>query len=712
MNRRDGRRSSKVPTPKPTKNTTTAAERIAGAARAYGRWVSRSPDTRGLANGLAVLYPAGEIAHQCATGPDALWLAGLAPPAAVAAWVGTYKAHGSPKYSATIAATAAGVPAWIATAAHTGVLNVPTLVAYTACSVGAWSGYTWSDVLKQRRAWKAEQAKWETLASAAGLEGSRLIGVEDTRLGQRFRVDVRGTGKSGAQHVRTKLNEQIAMVLGIGAEQVRISDDAKNAGVITITLRLLDPWKEAVPHPVLTGQAPAAGRRRSVMDGPFVIGTDPETGRDLEVVIYDEAGGHHLLMVAPTGSGKTVVYCNIIEQATACNDVLVWGIDLGKGHLPGMWGPALDVTAGLDEYDRALMILNWAVTVVKQRSRGHIGNHVPTPAAPIVLVPVDEMNTLVGINSPIAHKAKPLVDEILQRGRSAGVIMATAGQRGVVQHTGTKESHANADIKIVLRVKRAAEMGNVIPEWELDGMPNMASYARGVRGVALVVDGENNWLAGRVRDMSNVPNVQALAEQRVPVAALEPHIAEMLPGYADRHATASITGGQAESRPAGTTLADRPAGPSSGHHGTGGGFGIDPEDHDAVTRLSRDMVAEVEAALADMPTPPAAPTSLADLMNAKKVIDNAEHNTPEVNREVPVPPEVSGPVLDLLAERGSEGARRDELVTTLGKPQSSVKRWLRIMRDHGLIVVQGSTRSARYLLPEHADDTTPDNHGQ
>jgi hypothetical protein len=709
MTRRDARRSSKVPTPKSTKNTPTTAQAITRAARAYGRWVSRSPDTRILANGLAVLYPAGEIAHQFATGADALWLAGLAPPAAVAAWVGTYKAHGSRKYSATIAATAAGVPAWIATAAHTGILDVPTLVAYTASAVGAWSGYTWSDVLKQRRAWKAEQAKWETVASAAGLEGSRLIGIEDTRLGQRFRVDVRGTGKSGAQHMRTKLNEQIAMVLGIGADQVRVADDAKNAGVIVITLRLLDPWKEPVQHPVLTGEAPAVGRRRSVMDTPFIIGTDPETGRDLEVVIYDDAGGHHILMVAPTGSGKTVVYCNIIEQATACNDVLVWGIDLGKGHLPGMWGPALDAAAGMDEHDRALTVLNWAVTVVKERSRGHIGNHIPTPTAPIILVPVDEMNTLVGIHSPIAHKAKPLVDEILQRGRSAGVIMATAGQRGVVQHTGTKESHANADIKIVLRVKRAAEMGNVIPEWELDGMPNMATYARGVRGVALVVDGENNWLAGRVRDMHRVPEVQALAEQRTPTAALEGHIAAKLPGYADRHVIPATSHNNSAGR-AGTTFADRPA-PPPRHH-TGGGFGVDPNDHDAVARLSQDLVNEVEAALADMPAPPDQPTSLADLLNAKNVIDNAEHNTPAINREIPVPPEVSGPILNLLDERGSDGARRDELVTALGKPESSVKRWLRIMRDHGLIVVQGSTRSARYLLPEHSDDATPGEHEQ
>ena len=49
-------------------------------------------------------------------------------------------------------------------------------------------------------------------------------------------------------------------------------------------------------------------------------------------------------------------------------------------------------------------------------------------------------------------------------------------------------------------------------------------------------------------------------------------------------------------------------------------------------------------------------------------------------------------------------ARRDEIVAELGRPEGSVKRWLAIMRDHGLITASGSTRAARYYLPEHAPD--------
>jgi hypothetical protein len=48
----------------------------------------------------------------------------------------------------------------------------------------------------------------------------------------------------------------------------------------------------------------------------------------------------------------------------------------------------------------------------------------------------------------------------------------------------------------VLRVNRAAEMGNIVPDWEADKMPDMHIYAKCVDGVALVVDPAQQ-MAGR-----------------------------------------------------------------------------------------------------------------------------------------------------------------------------------------------------------------------
>lgn len=655
--------------------------RVVGAAlRGYGRWVAKSPDTRGLASGLVALYPAGQIAY--AFEPDPLLIGALSGPLALAAWVGTYKAHHSKTYSATVAATAAAGPAWLAFAAHWGAFNLPTLISYTSASALAWSAYTWSDVLRRRRAKQAEQAQWEVLASAAGLEGSRLISAKETRLGMCYRVDARSTGKRASQLAGKGLAEDIAAVLGLAKQRVQVTEDDRHAGVIVVNVQKSDPWQGHVDHPALTGQTGTSGR--SIMDGPLVLGTDPDDGHDLELSIYDSAGGHHTFLVAPTGSGKTTLYSNLIEQASDRVDLLVMGVDLAKGTLGAIWGKVLDAAAGIDEYDRALMILTWADQIIKERSRKSGGrNHKPSPQAPVILLLLDELDTLTGYNSPIAHKAKPLVENIYRRGRSAGVVLATASQRGVVQYTGTKDPHANADNKIVLRMNRAAEMNNVIPEWEIDGMPNMASYARGVRGVALVVDSENTWRAGRIRDLSDLDAVEVLAHTRgAPTATIEPDIAAHLPGYADRHHI-----------PVGVTTGPAPS-----------GWGVSPGDTDAVDRLARDLVNEVEAHMHNMPHPPDHPTDINTLIAAKAAFEHAEDNDPEFNRAITVPAHIAQPILILLDERGEKGASPADLVRATRKGESTVRRWLAIMRDQGLIISLGSTRAARYFLPEHTPD--------
>jgi hypothetical protein len=683
------------------------AARAAGkAAIGYARWVGRAPESRGLGTALAALYPAGEIAHLA--GADPVMMAAFAPPAAMAAAASTWKAHHSRRYTVAAAALAAGGPAWIAIAAATGATSLPVAAGYTAAACASWSALHWSDVLRDRREHRARQVRWQTIALGAGLEHSRLVTASELRTGWRFCVDVRACGHTASQLAgRHGLAERIAAVLGLPAQRVRVATDPKHAGNIIVTVQTTDPWAATVAHPALeAGHAPA---RRSVMAGPLVLGTDPDTGDDLAVTVYDRGGAWHTFVVAPTGSGKTTLYSNICEQATACNDVLVWAIDLRRGTIPFFWNHALDAWAGLNpdgtpQYDQAVRMLEWAAMIVGLRSAASGGaNHVPSPGDPAILILIDEGDTLVGPDSPIAAQARPLLFDIFRGGRSAGVGAELAVQRGIINYTGSKDPHANAGNKIVLRVNRSAEMNNVLPDWQDDNLPDMHSYAPGVAGVALVVSPRNSWTAGRVRDLSDLHAVAKLASRRGgPAASLPAAIADRLPGYHDRH--------QAAAEPAETgadILALTARHPAAGIEPEAGG----PQQDAVVTRLTRHLPAAVEAQLRHMPVPPAEPTSLASLIAARAAINAAEDNTPLLNRAIPVPATIAAPVLQLLDERGDAGARRDEIVALTGKSRSGVAKWLAIMRDHGLIAATGSTSAARYYLPEHApnaDTGTPD----
>lgn len=661
-----------------------SGESLAGrAAGSYARWVTANPETRGLASALAALYPAGEIGHLAHADP--LILGAFGPPAAAVAWVGTHKAHGSRRYSAAAAALAGGVPEWLAASAATGVIDLRILLGYTTAAAAGWSAVTWSDVMRHRRNLKAQRARWAVLASAAGLEGSRLIREEETPVGQRFVVDIRSTGSTAKRLAAGDLAERIAAVLGLPAERVRTETDHRHAGNLIITVQAVDPWAATVTHPALSpAYAPA---RRSIMDGPLVLGADPDSGGDLELTIFDDQGAWHTFVVAATGGGKTTLYSNIIEQASARDDVLTWAIDLRKGTIPFFWRDTLDAKAGLSpdgipEYDKALAIVEWGSALIRLRSARNGGrNHIPTPDDPAIEILIDEGDSLLGADSPIAHKAKPAVADILRGGRSAGVGLVFAGQRGVVQYTGSKDLHANAGNKIALRVNRGAEMNNLIPGWELEGMPDMSTYAHGVKGVALVVGPDSAWHAGRVRDLHDLDAVAALDKRRGrPTAALSPAIAAALPGYAERH------------EPAAAPVVAIPAPRHRWQDGPS-----------AVARLG-ELAEDVAEALAGMPEPPDPPVSLTDLIAARDAINAAEDNDPAANRAIPLPAHITGPILAFLADRGDEGARRSEIVALTRKSRSAVAAWLAIMRDHELITASGSTKAARWYLPEHAPD--------
>lgn len=710
------------------------------AARRYARWVMAAPDTRGLGTGLAALYPVGEIAHHYAAA-DAVLLGAFAPPAALAAWVATYKTHGSPRYSGALAALAAGPPVWLATAATTGITNLSTLLAYTVTATGLWSSYTWSDVLKQRRRAAELQARWETIAGLSGLEGTRLVRTQTTRIGVRFKVDLGVDGPSAGRLARGDLAEQIARCYGIGTGQVRIEASGKNARIMWITIQLLDLWADVVPHPAVVAadgapvppETAAAGKgSRSVLDGPFIIGTDPETGADLELTVFDSGGARHVDIIASNGGGKTNLLSNIVQQAAECRDVLTVAIDLGKGVITTLWNGHLHEAAGVGEEDKALAILDWIDALLKERTIEVGGGTLkPAPDSPVVLVQVDEQDTATGFDSAVAASFKPVMDQIHRRGRSLGVALITAKQRDVVQHTGSKEGKANAYTTIVGRVANTKEMSKALPGWEALGCPDMSTYGGDTEGVALLVRQGGAWTAGRTRALFDPDTVTALANAYGPATAhLEPRIAAALPGgYAQRHpipahahatspsdridagpagssGTARGTGGPAPSGPpsdpgtgAGETPAARPHGgpdaPAADRGRAAAGWGFDTGDDAAVDKAAKNLVERLDEFIAETAEPPDHPTSLEDLNAAKKRIDNTT-----------VPEHIAQAITGLLAQRGPRGARRDEVVEHLKMARSTVSEHLGGLIRDGLITRAGNGKASRYYLPDH----TPDDH--
>jgi hypothetical protein len=155
---------------------------------------------------------------------------------------------------------------------------------------------------------------------------------------------------------------------------------------------------------------------------------------------------------------------------------------------------------------------------------------------------LDEASAAIGFSGDRKmQQMQKLVNEIFQRGAKAGVIIATASQRGTSSHTGSRDPHANAGNKILLRVASTSEMGHVLPDWQGAGIPDMSTYGQGGAGVVCVVEPDMSWSAGRSYHLDHKRGVpQGIAKRRgAPTATLEPWLAAKLDGYDRRRPTAT-----------------------------------------------------------------------------------------------------------------------------------------------------------------------------
>ena len=202
-------------------------------------------------------------------------------------------------------------------------------------------------------------------------------------------------------------------------------------------------------------------------------------------------------------------------------------------------------------------------------------------------------------------------------------------------------------------------MNNILPGWELDGMPDMSTYAHGARGVALVVGPDGTWHAGRIADLHDLDAVAAMArrrgrpDRRPPARRSPPRCPATPPARPGRirHGAAILTlptprQVTARTRPTHSGRIRRPVGrrPARRPQRRRGG----PARRHAQPRPPSPLRSPTSS-------PPGTPSTPPSTMTRKPTGLS------------PSPAPSPNPVLALLDERGDAGARRDEIVAEIGR---------------------------------------------
>lgn len=621
-----------------------------------------------------------------------------------------------------------GAGGWLTIAAADGPLrewpwphpwSIPLTFGWAAASLITRRMAKYHPTVIEAQEWRAKRAQWLHQSHDWGLGGSHLLGHEETRLGERYKIDTRGTGKRASQIAGSGLEELIAEQENLPASRVRVTRDHL-AGRATVSLRRTDPWATPILHPIVAEypEIDLSGPC-SILAAPMV-GQDPETGRVLTVPLWDgDTGGKNIFLLALKGGGKGILLDNLSERITAAPDAIQFRINLSvKGpQEAARWGVASHLTAfGPEQAARAVKVLGAAGGIIRWRSARYArGQYDPSPADPLITVIFDESDSAMGI-----HAVRKLAEDIATKGREYGVCLVRAGQRGTADY-GSAKIRSQDDVFCVGKVNRQGEVYHAAGSAGFS-IPDMAAYGEGAPGVWAIAElgGGHQlgraWILGETRAAQAAAVARIAQERAFAQPELHPDCAAFLgETYAELLATdvfAEWARGSAEAegrefmtgRPRVSPASPAPETEATSPVAVAAIDSIDYLDFDMhIDPDMRRRLAEIEARNND---------TRRLLGESAQIRDQAPEVPPEVlaaftadrwrqvGEQARIPGEAREPLLALLRK----GTTASEVAETLKITKWIARTWLERLRNEGLAYVDGEKRAARWRL-------TPDGNG-
>jgi DNA segregation ATPase FtsK/SpoIIIE, S-DNA-T family len=341
-------------------------------------------------------------------------------------------------YAATVTAVAG---LWLAAAARLGPLRRPLLALLAGAIVLA--GVPWWVHRRRRAKVRVVRATrtWAEDAAAADLTGARLQHVDVAGDGQQWTARLLLPKGKTLRDVLDRL-PKLESALGLRPRAIRAEEDPALARRVILHVVERDPHTRALPLPELVG--------RPTITRPVLVAVY-ETGEPLRVNLLRK----HALFGGATGSGKSTLLNAFLATLGPAPDVLLWGIDVAGGTALVPWQSCFGRIATTPAEARDVLTDACQVIQVRNRWLVHHGRDLwqPTPDAPAVVLPIDELAELVDQ----LPDAAALLDSIARLGRKTAVTLLVATQRPTQAALGGGALRAQLTIRLCLRVTEAAD---------------------------------------------------------------------------------------------------------------------------------------------------------------------------------------------------------------------------------------------------------------
>lgn len=342
------------------------------------------------------------------------------------------------------AATVLAAGGYLAVAALLGPFASPVL---QALAVGTFIfAVPWWSHRRRRARVRVQRAiaAWPDIAKAIGLPGSKIQSVGVDLWGWRARVKL-ARGQTIADVTARIPAVESALGTYRGAVRVYPTRDAK-ANRCELRVLDTDPHAEAIPWP-----GPSTRSITQPVDlGPF------EDAEPCRVSFLRR----HALFAGTTGSGKSGGLNVLMGTLAACDDVVIWAIDLKNGMELKPWAPSIDRLAITPQ--EAAALLADAVKILQARA-AHLaaaGRRVwePTAGMPALVIIVDEYAEL----ADEAPAAMSDTDSIARLGRAVAVTIVAATQRPTQEAMGQGAVRSQMDTRICFRVRERKDVDLVL----------------------------------------------------------------------------------------------------------------------------------------------------------------------------------------------------------------------------------------------------------
>jgi S-DNA-T family DNA segregation ATPase FtsK/SpoIIIE len=360
-----------------------------------------------------------------------------------------------------LAATVAALTVRALFAVLVGLDIATVLVAAAIAGLLAWSrsrrwlvARAWCGVSRRRLLACLAETRTET----SGGDLPLVVRTRPTVVGERLTLWCR-VGQS-AEQISTRID---ALRSAVWCREVRVNRDRARGHVVTVDVIRRETLSDTV----------AALAVPDVVDLSAVAVGRTEYGLAWLLRLL----GAHVLIAGVTGAGKGSVLWSLLRgvgPAIRSGLVQVWAVD-PKGGMELGPGRALFARFAYAEYADMVELLEAAAELMKTRAArlaGHVRQHIPTPADPLIVVLVDEVANLTAYQTDrdLKRRAETALALLLTQGRAVGVTVVAALQDPRKEVLGFRNLFP---VKVALRLDEPNQVDMVLG----DGARNRGALA-------------------------------------------------------------------------------------------------------------------------------------------------------------------------------------------------------------------------------------------